>query len=72
MYPPPCTSYDDGRDKHLGEIFHELATHKESKIVEGHMMSDHVHIGLDEMMVRAYIRNQEDEDERYDQMRLRM
>jgi putative transposase len=29
-------------------------------------------VGLDEMMVRAYIRNQEDEDERYDQMRLRM
>ena len=22
--------------KHLGEVFHELATHKESKIVEGH------------------------------------
>jgi putative transposase len=109
--------------KHLGEIFHELATHKESKIVEGHMMPDHVHmcisippkhvvsnvvgylkgksaiaiarrfggrernftgevfwargyfvstVGLDEMMVRAYIRNQEDEDERYDQMSLRM
>lgn len=30
--------------KHLGEIFHELATHKESKIVEGHMMPDHVHM----------------------------
>ena len=29
-------------------------------------------VGLDEMMVRAYIHNQEDEDERYDQMRLRM
>ncbi len=29
-------------------------------------------VGLDEMMVRAYIRNQEDEDERYDQMSLRM
>ena len=26
--------------------------------------------GLDEAMVRAYIRNQEDEDERYDQMKL--
>src|ERR687892_209098 len=109
--------------QHLGEIFHELAKHKESKIVEGHLMADHVHmcisippkhavsnvvgylkgksaiaiarrfggrernftgevfwargyfvstVGLDEMMVRAYIRNQEDEDERYDQMRLRM
>jgi len=27
-------------------------------------------VGLDETMVRAYIRNQEDEDERYDQMKL--
>jgi putative transposase len=107
--------------KHLGEIFHELAGHREAKIVEGHVMSDHVHmcisippkhavanvvgyikgksaihiarkfagrqrnftgenfwargyfvstVGLDENMVRAYIRNQEQEDERYDQMKL--
>ena len=27
-------------------------------------------VGLDEVMVRAYIRNQEDEDVRYDQMKL--
>lgn len=27
-------------------------------------------VGLDEAMVRAYIRHQEDEDERYDQMKL--
>lgn len=27
-------------------------------------------VGLDEAMVRAYIRNQENEDERYDQMKL--
>jgi hypothetical protein len=26
-------------------------------------------VGLDEAIVRAYIRNQEDEDERYDQMK---
>ena len=109
--------------KHLGEIFHELATHKESKIVEGHMMPDHVHMcisippkyavsnvvgyikgksaiaiarrfrgrernftgevfwargyfvstmGPDEEMVKAYIRRQEDEDERCDQMKLRV
>jgi len=32
--------------RHLGEIFHELASHKESKIVEGHMMGDHVHMCL--------------------------
>jgi putative transposase len=30
--------------KHPGEIFHDLASQKESKIVEGHLMSDHVHI----------------------------
>ena len=107
--------------RHLGEIFRELARHKESEVVEGHLMPDHVHmclsvppkysvshvvgyikgksaiaiarrfggrtrnftgevfwargyfvttVGLDEEMVRAYIRNQEQEDERYDQMKL--
>jgi len=29
-------------------------------------------VGLDEHMVRAYIRNQEDGNERYDQMKLEM
>ncbi len=109
--------------KALGELFHELASHKESKIVEGHLMPDHVHmclsippkyavsnvvgyikgksaiqiarkwggrqrnftgesfwargyfvstVGLDEQKVRAYIRNQEVEDEKYEQMRLDM
>ncbi len=108
---------------YLGEIFHELAKHKESKIVEGHLLLDHVHmclsippkhavanvvgymkgesaihlarhfggrqrnftgenvwargyfvstVGLDEEMVRAYIRNQEKDDERYEQMKLGM
>ena len=107
--------------KHMGEMLHELAGHKGSKIVEGHLMPDHIHmcisippkyavsnvvgyikgksaiqiarkyggrqrnftgesfwargyyvstVGLDEAMVRAYIRNQEAEDERYDQMKL--
>ena len=107
--------------RHLGEIFRELAKHKESEVVEGHLMPDHVHmclsvpskysvshvvgyikgksaiaiarrfggrirnftgevfwargyfvttVGLDEEMVRVYIRNQEQEDERYDQMKL--
>lgn len=107
--------------RELGAIFHELARQKECEIVEGHLMSDHVHmcisippkysvsnvvgylkgksaiviarrfggrkrnftgevfwargyfvstVGLDEAMVRAYIRNQEREDERYDQMKL--
>lgn len=107
--------------RHLGEIFHELESHKESRVVEGHLMPDHVHmclsippkyavsnvvgyikgksaitiarkfggrernftgevfwargyfvstVGLDEEMVRAYIRNQEQQDEHYDQMKL--
>ena len=107
--------------RHLGEVFRELAQHKESAVVEGHLMPDHVHIclsippkyavsnvvgyikgksaitiarrlggrtrnftgevfwargyfvstvELDEAMVRAYIRNQEAEDERYEQMKL--
>ncbi len=30
--------------RHLGEIFHELAKQKESRILEGHLMSDHVHM----------------------------
>jgi putative transposase len=109
--------------RHLGEIFRELALQRESKVVEGHLMTDHVHmclsippkhsvshvvgyikgksaisiarqfggrqrnftgevfwargyfvstVGLDEEMVRAYIRNQELEDERYDQMKLEL
>jgi putative transposase len=32
--------------KHLGEIFRELARQKESKVLEGHLMSDHVRILL--------------------------
>ncbi len=107
--------------KHLGRIFRELARHKESEVVEGHLMPDHVHmclsippkyavsnvvgymkgksaiaiarnfggrarnftgevfwargyfvstVGLDEEMVRAYIRQQEGEDERIEQMKL--
>ena len=30
--------------RYLGEIFHELAGHKESRIVEGHLCPDYVHI----------------------------
>ncbi len=30
--------------KHLGEFFHELAKYKESKVVEGHICIDHVHM----------------------------
>ena len=30
--------------RYLGEIFRDLATQKECKVVEGHLMPDHVHI----------------------------
>lgn len=30
--------------RYLGDVFHESARQKSSKIVEGHMMSDHVHM----------------------------
>jgi putative transposase len=30
--------------KQLPEVFHDLAGHKESRIEEGHMMDDHVHM----------------------------
>lgn len=107
--------------RQLGEVFRELAKHKESEVVEGHLMPDHVHmclsippkyavsnvvgyikgksaitiarrfggraknftgevfwargyfvstVGLDEEMVRAYIRHQEELDDRYEQMKL--
>ena len=30
--------------KRLGDVFHELARRRESKIEEGHLMPDHVHM----------------------------
>jgi putative transposase len=32
--------------KELGEVFHRLAEQKESRIEEGHLMPDHVHMML--------------------------
>jgi putative transposase len=106
---------------HLGEVFKRLAMQKESRIEEGHLMSDHVHmmiaippkyavaqvvgfikgksaihlarvygerkrnfvgqhfwargyfvstVGRDEVVIRAYIRRQEQEDERLDQLKM--
>ena len=106
--------------KQLGKILRGLAKHKESRIVEGHLMPDYVHmcisippkysvsnvvgyikgksaitiarrfggrtrsftgevfgargyfvstVGLDEEMVRAYLRDQEQEDARQEQMK---
>ena len=33
--------------EHLGAIFHELARQKECRIVEGHLMRDHVHMCIE-------------------------
>lgn len=107
--------------KYLGEILHELASHRESKIEEGHLMGDHLHmcisippkyavskvvgyikgksaimiaqkfgkkvrnfkgenfwargyfvstVGLDETIVREYIKHQEERDKYFEQMGL--
>jgi REP-associated tyrosine transposase len=107
--------------RHLGEVFRRLATQKESRIEEGHLMPDHVHmmisippkyavsqvvgyikgksaihlarvygerkrsfvgqhfwargyyvstVGRDEQAIREYIKNQEQEDMRLEQMNL--
>jgi len=112
--------YGDVRN-YMGEIFHELASHRECRIEEGHLIRDHVHmcisippkyavskvvgyikgksaiaiarqfgkktrnftgenfwargyfvstVGLDEVMVREYIRAQEDRDKYFEQMNL--
>jgi putative transposase len=123
VFIPKCrrrTLYEQLR-QHLGEVFRRLAEHKESRIEEGHLMPDHVHmmisippkyavsqvvgyikgksaihlarvygerkrsfvgqsfwargyfvstVGRDEEMIREYIRHQEHEDKRLDQMNL--
>ena len=107
--------------KDLGEVFHRLAEHRDSRVEEGHLMPDHVHmmlsippkyavsqvvgfmkgksaihiartwfgrrrnfvgqhfwargffvstVGADEMVVRQYIRDQETEDRRIEQLNL--
>ena len=120
---PKCrrrTLYEQLR-QHLGELFHKLARQRDSQILEGHLMADHVHmliaippkyavsqvvgyikgksaihlarvygeqrrnfvgqhfwargyfvstVGRDEKVIRDYIRHQEQEDQRLEQMRL--
>jgi putative transposase len=107
--------------RHLGEVLHKAAEQKESRIEEGHLLADHVHmlisippkyavsqvvgfmkgksaiylartygdrkqnyagqnfwargyfvstVGRDEATIREYIRTQEQEDQRLDQMNL--
>ena len=123
VFIPKCrrkTLYIELR-RYLGEVFHQLASQKESRIEEGHLMVDHVHmmisippkyavsqvvgyikgksaihlarvygerkrnfvgqhfwargyfvstVGRDEDVIRNYIRNQEKEDKRLEQMNL--
>ena len=123
VFIPKCrrkTLYSQLR-RYLGEVFHRLAGQKESRIEEGHLMVDHVHmlisippkyavsqvigyikgksaihiarvygerkrnfvgqhfwargyfvstVGRDEEVIREYIRHQEREDKRLDQMEL--
>jgi putative transposase len=35
--------YEDLR-RHLGEVFRDLALQKESRVLEGHLMPDHIHM----------------------------
>ena len=123
VFIPKCrrkTLYGQLR-QYLGEVFRRLAEQKGSRIEEGHLMPDHVHmmisippkyvvsqvvgyikgksaihlarvygerkrnfvgqhfwargyfvstVGRDEAVIRAYIRNQEQEDRRLDQMEM--
>jgi REP-associated tyrosine transposase len=46
VFIPKCrrkTLYGELRE-HLGEVFRKLAVQKESRIEEGHLLPDHVHI----------------------------
>ncbi len=46
VFIPKCrrrTLYAELR-RHLGEVFRKLAAQKESRIEEGHLMPDHVHM----------------------------
>ena len=48
VFIPKCrrkTLYQEVR-RHLGEVFRRLALQKESKVEEGHLMPDHVHMLL--------------------------
>ena len=48
VFIPKCrrrTLYEQLRE-HLGQVFRELARQKESRVEEGHLMSDHVHMML--------------------------
>ena len=46
VFIPKCRrrTLDAQLRQHLGEVFHKLAEQKESRIEEGHLMPDHVHM----------------------------
>jgi REP-associated tyrosine transposase len=55
VFIPKCrrkTLYAELR-RHLGEVFRKLAAHKESRIEEGHLMPDHVHMMMDPAEIRG-------------------
>ena len=63
--------------QHLGEVFHKLAAQKESRIEEGHIGQSFwargffvSTVGRDEAVIREYIKNQEAEDHRLEQLSL--
>jgi len=123
VFIPKCRrkALYEGLSPYLGEVFRRLAQQKESRIEEGHLCADHVHmmiaippkyavsqvvgfikgkstihlarvygerkrnfvgqsfwargyfvstVGRDETVIREYIRNQEKEDQRLDQLNL--
>ncbi len=37
--------------KNLGEVLHELARQKKSKVLEGHLQSDHIHMLVYQMSI---------------------
>ena len=64
--------------KELGEVFHDLAKQRESKIERKNFAGHHFwargyfvsRVGAGEASIREYIRNQEREDKRLDQMNM--
>ncbi len=46
--------------KYLGDVLRELALQKESRVVEGHLIEDHVHmlIALDNPLIIKFIQKQ--------------
>ena len=44
VFIPKCRRMYAQLRRHLGEVFRRLAEQKESRIEEGHLMSDHVHM----------------------------